>query len=398
MKAELTPFQLFLAMFALSVGGFAMGTAEFSIMGLLPEMANELGVTIPQAGQAISSYAVGVLIGAPLLAVLLWKLPKRAILIFLVLFCFVGNLLTALVETHQQLRWLRFMSGFPHGVYFGIAALVAASLAPTGQRARYVGFVMIGLTIAAVMGVPIVTWFGQTFGWRSAFQLVACLDLIVACLLVLFIPKIKTTPFPLTGQFECLKNPKIWMTLGIGAFGFGGMIGTFAYTKPTVMALAGMPETWIPFLFSAMGLGMLMGNVVGGFLADRHLMLSLRNVIFWVICVMIAYYFLIDHLYLAFVAVFLLGTYTAFGPALQVRLMDQASLQSQNLVAALHHSALNTANAIGPLLTGLLISMGYGWKSVILVGIGLALAALILWTFLFYGHDRSRVYSNENLS
>ena len=391
MNKQLSTFRLFLAIFALSLGGFAMGTAEFAIMGLLPEMADDLRVTVPQAGQAVSSYALGVLIGAPLLAILTWRLPKTAILIFLVLVCFVGNVLTSMVQSHTDLRWLRFLCGFPHGIYFGIAALIAASLAPHGQRARYVGFIMIGLTVAAVIGVPVVTWFGQSYGWRGAFQLVAYVDLFVAFLLFVFIPKLPKEKALLKTQFNFLKDKRIWMTLGIGAFGFGGMIGTFAYAKPTVMALAGMPESWIPFLFSAMGCGMLIGSVVGGALADRHIMLSLRNIIFWVISVMITYYFLIDHLYLSFLAVFLLGTYTAFVPTLQVRLIDIAPSESQNLVAALHHSALNTANAIGPFLSGLLISFGYGWKSVILVGIGLALIALVLWTALFYSNNKSHV-------
>ena len=363
-------------MFALGVGGFAIGTGEFVIMGLLPEVATDIAVSIPQAGHVISAYALGVVIGAPVLAVMAAGWHRRALLIALMAVFAAGNFASALAPGYLSLNLLRFATGLPHGTYFGVAALVAAALAPPDRRARAVGLVMLGLTGATLVGVPIAAWLWQVFGWRAAFVFVGVIALAAVLLLRRDIPDIA----PAAGaspwrELGALKRKQVWFTLGIGAIGFGGMFAVFSYIKPTLLEVAGLPLAGVPFVLALFGLGMVAGNLVGARLADKSLMRTIGGLLLWSMLVLSLFPFAAHHVVTASIAVFLLGTIVAIAPALQIRLMDVAG-DAQTLAAALNHSAFNTANAIGAWLGGVAISAGLGWTSTGWVGALLAVAGL----------------------
>jgi DHA1 family inner membrane transport protein len=366
-------------MWALGVGGFAIGTGEFVIMGLLPEVARELDITIPQAGHVISAYAMGVVIGAPVLAVLTARWARRALLMTLMAVFAFGNFASALAPDALSLNLLRFLAGMPHGTYFGVAALVAAALAPPGQRARAVGLVMLGLTVATLLGVPLAAWLGQLFGWRAAFGRGGAIALLGVALIRVWVPDL---PAPAGAspmrELGALRRKQVWLTLGIGAIGFGGMFSVFSYVKPTLLAVAGLPLGGVPFVLALFGVGMVLGNLVGARLADRALMRTIGGLLAWSAVVLAVYTFAAQHVATAAVNVLLVGTIVAIGPALQIRLMDVAG-DAQALAAALNHSAFNLANALGAWLGGVAISAGLGWTSTGWVGALLALAGLAVF-------------------
>ena len=367
------------AVVALGVGGFAIGTGEFVIMGLLPEVARNLGVSIPEAGHVISAYALGVVIGAPVLAVLAAGWHRRTLLIALMGAYALGNFASAMAPGYLSLNGLRFLSGLPHGTYFGVAALVAAALAPTGQRARAVGLVMLGLTGATLFGVPIAAWLGQTFGWRAAFVFVGLIAVLAMWLLRRGIPDMPAASgaSPMR-ELDALRRGQVWLTLGIGAIGFGGMFSVFSYIKPTLTEVAGLPLTGVPFVLALFGVGMVTGNLVGSRLADKNLMRTIGGLLVWSIFIMVLFVFAAQYIVTAAIATFLLGTIVAIAPALQIRLMDVAG-EAQTLAAALNHSAFNTANALGAYLGGMAISAGFGWTSTGWVGAMLGVAGMVVF-------------------
>ncbi|WP_404976905.1 MULTISPECIES: MFS transporter [unclassified Acidovorax] len=364
------------AVLALGVGGFSIGTGEFVIMGLLPEVAQDIGVTIPQAGHVISAYALGVVVGAPVLAVLAAGWGRRALLMALMAVYALGNFATALAPGYQSLAAMRLLTGLPHGTYFGVAALVAASLAPPGQRARAVGLVMLGLTSATLVGVPIAATLGQYFGWRAAFVFVGVVALAAVALVRVGVPHVPAPrdASPLR-ELGALKRKQVWLTLGIGAIGFGGMFAVFSYIKPTLTEVAGLPLGGVPFVLALFGLGMVAGNLVGSRMADKALMRTIGQLLAWSVAVLIFFVFAAHHVVTAALATFLLGTVVAIGPALQIRLMDVAG-DAQTLAAALNHSAFNAANALGAWLGGMAIAAGLGWTSTGWVGAILGVAGL----------------------
>ena len=379
------------AVIALGVGGFAIGTGEFVIMGLLPEVARDIGVTIPQAGHVISAYALGVVIGAPVLAVLAAGWRRRLLLITLMVIFALGNFATALAPGYLSLNLLRFITGLPHGTYFGVAALVAASLAPQGQRARAVGLVMLGLTGATLLGVPIAAWLGQVFGWRAAFVFVGIVALIAVVLLRRDVPDLA----PASGaspmrELDALKRKQVWLTLGIAAVGFGGMFSVFSYIKPTLLEVTGLPLSGVPLVLALFGLGMVLGNLVGSRLADKALMPTIGYMLVYAAVVLTLFTFAAHHVVTAGIAVLLIGTTVAIGPALQIRLMDVAG-DAQTLAAALNHSAFNAANALGAWLGGVAITAGLGWTSTGWVGALLALGGLAIFGFSLTSERRREV-------
>jgi DHA1 family inner membrane transport protein len=358
---------------ALAIGAFAIGTGEFAAMGFLPSVADGLGVTIPEAGRSISAYALGVVVGAPLIAVLGAKLSRRALLLVLMSLFAAGNLASALAPNFVSLLGLRFASGLPHGAYFGVAALVAAGMAGPAGRARAVGRVMLGLTVATVVGTPVATWAGQALGWRTGFALVTF------ALLTLCVPR--DPPARGAGplrELGALKEPQVWLTLAIAAVGFGGMFAVFSYVTPTLVHVAGIPEQAVPFVICVFGAGMVTGNVVGPRFADRALLPTIGWALVWNAAVLALFSVAVHNAWTAVPATFLVGTMFAAGPALQTRLMDVGK-EAQVLVAALNHSAFNVANALGAWLGGVAIAGGYGWASTGFLGAALALGGIAVF-------------------
>lgn len=382
--------RLLRAVFALGVGGFSIGTGEFVIMGLLPEVARDIGASIPQAGHVISAYALGVVIGAPALAVLAARWGRRALLIALMAAYALGNFGSALAPGYVSLNVLRFLSGLPHGTYFGVAALVAASLAPPGKRASAVGLVMLGLTGATLAGVPIASALGQHFGWRAAFVFVGAIAVAAVALIRHGVPHVPADPqaSPVR-ELQALRNKHVLLTLGIAAIGFGGMFSVFSYIKPTLTEVSGLSVAKVPLVLALFGAGMVAGNLLGARLADRSLMKTIGGLLVWSVVVLVAFVFAAQHVATAAVATFLIGTVVAIGPALQIRLMDVAG-DAQALAAALNHSAFNLANALGAWLGGVAISAGLGWTSTGWVGALLGVAGLGVFALAVRAERRDR--------
>lgn len=366
-----------LATIALGVGAFAIGTTEFVTMGLLPEIATGVGVTIPQAGHVISTYALGVVVGAPTIAVYGARLPRRALLVGLIAVFAAGNAASALVSGYGLLAGARFLSGLPHGAYLGVAALVAAALVEPGRRGRAVSATMLGLPVANVAGVPAATWLGQNVGWRSAYWAVALIGLLTAALIVTFVPS-SPGDRGATGRRElrAFAEPQVWYTLLIGAVGFGGMFAMYSYIAPTVTDLTGLPSSAVPWFLLAFGIGGTVGTVVAGRMADWSIMRSLVVGSVGMGATLAAFTVTAQQAAAALATVFLaaaLGSVLVVN--LQMRLMQVAG-DAQTLGAALNHASLNAANALGAWLGGLVLAAGWGLTAPSWVGVGLSAAGL----------------------
>jgi DHA1 family inner membrane transport protein len=368
-----------LVLFALAMGGFAIGTTEFAAMSLLPFFSVGLGIDEPMAGHVISAYALGVVVGAPIIAVLAAKVTRRTLLIGLMVVFAVANLMSALAPTYGWMLAFRFLSGLPHGAYFGVASLVAASLSPPNRRAQSVARVMLGLTIATILGVPAANLMGQALGWRWGFAIVALLALLTVLLVALFAPRDTLQPgaSPLR-ELGALKRRQVWLTLGIGAIGFGGMFAVYTYVASTLMEVTQVQPHIVPLVLCVFGVGLTAGTLFGGWAADRALMPSIGGMLLWSAASLALFPFAAGNIWAVSAVIFLIGCGGGLGTMLQTRLMDVAD-DAQTLAAALNHSAFNTANALGPWLGGMAIAAGYGWTSTGWVGTALALAGFLIW-------------------
>ncbi|MBW6530188.1 MFS transporter [Sphingomonas sp. RRHST34] len=361
---------------SLAVGGFAIGTTEFATMSLLPDMARSLHVDAPTAGHVISAYALGVVVGAPTLAVLGARMARRTLLIALMTLFALGNALSAIAPSYPTMMLARFLAGLPHGTYFGIAMLVAASLVDQGKRTQAVARVMLGLTVATIIGVPLANFMGQLIGWRSCFVVVAGLAGLTAALVAAFAPRDRGDPAasPLR-ELGALRRAQVWLTLGIGAIGFGGLFAVYTYLADTMAAVTQVGPRMVPFALMTFGVGMTLGNIVVPRFADRALLPTAAAVLVWALVALLLWPLAAPQLWSVLVAMFAIGVSGALGSVLQTRLMDVAG-DAQALAAALNHSAFNTANALGPWLGGMVIAAGYGWTSTGYVGAALAVCGL----------------------
>ena len=385
------PLRLTLALLALAMGGFAIGTTEFVSMGLLPQLAAGVGVSIPTAGHLISAYAVGVVVGAPLIAVLGARLPRRELLVGLMAVFLAGNAASALAVDFGTLTASRFLAGLPHGAYFGVASLVAADMVAPARRGRAVSKVMLGLAVANVVGVPAATWLGQQAGWRSAYWLVSALAALTAVLVLWLVPHVRANRAASgRGELAALKDPQVLLTLGAGAIGFGGMFAMYTFIAPTVTEVAGLGEGRVPLYLLAFGLGMVLGTGLGGRLADwsvfRSMLLgSLAMGLSLVAFSWTAQWFL-PGLLTAFVTSV---TSSVLVVGLQMRLMQVAG-NAQTIGAAMNHASLNIANALGAWLGGVVVAAGFGYTAPSWVGAGLALAGLLVLIASANLHRRTR--------
>jgi DHA1 family inner membrane transport protein len=376
------PVVRWLAVVALALGGFGIGTTEFVAMGLLPEIAQGFGVSEPTAGHVISAYALGVVVGAPLIAAVTARMGRRKLLLVLMAVFTVGNLASMLAPSYDTLIAARFFAGLPHGAYFGVAALAAAHLMGPQNRAKAVAHVLTGLTVATVLGVPMASWLGQLLGWRAAFGLVVGIGIVTLTALWFWLPfqlSLMRATSPLT-ELGALRRSQVWLALLVGMIGFGGMFAVYTYITTTMTDVAGMPRALIPVALMVFGLGMFFGNLVGGRLADRSvvraLYLSLGS-----LCAVLALFVVASHnVWTALLVLFGIGlTGSAVGPALQTRLMDVAH-DAQTLAAALNHSALNIGNAAGAWVGGLVIAAGLGYTAPAAAGSLLAFAGIAVLT------------------
>lgn len=380
-----------LAVLALATGGFAIGTTEFVTMGLLPQIADGVDVSIPTSGHVISAYALGVVVGAPLLAFLGARLPRRGLLLALMAAFAVGNGLSALAGSYELLTAARFLSGLPHGAYFGVASLVAAQLAAPGRKGRAVALVMLGLSVANVIGVPAATWMGQNLGWRSAYVAVAVLGLITIAMVRAYVPELPADANA-SGRRElaAFSRVQVWLTLLAGAIGFGGMFAVYSYISPTVTDVGHLREPAVPVFLLMFGLGMTFGTWLAGELADWSVFGSLLGSALGMAVVLLLFAAVTPHGWWALPLAFAISAISSVLVVnLQLRLMEVAG-DAQTLGAAMNHASLNVANALGAWLGGLVIAAGWGYRSPALVGVALSVGGFLVLVLAFLLHARTR--------
>ena len=366
-------------LFALAMGSFAIGTTEFATMSLLPYFSKDLHIDPATAGHVISAYALGVVVGAPTIAVLAARLSRKFLLIMLMLVFGLANGLSALAPDYHWMLFFRFVSGLPHGAYFGVASLVGASIVPVEKRAQAVARIMLGLTIATVIGVPAANWMGQVIGWRAGFGLVAALSALTMLLVWLFAPK---QPRDLDAhpmrELGALKRGQVWLTLGIGAIGFGGMFAVYTYVASTLLTVTHVTAGFVPVVLCIFGLGMTAGTLFCGWAADKAQMPAIGLCLLWSALWLGVYPFAAHNVWAISLVVFMIGGGGGLGIMLQTRLMDVAG-DAQTMAAALNHSAFNFANALGPFLAGMVIARGAAFNETGFVGVALALGGFAIW-------------------
>lgn len=346
-----------LSLLCLTIGAFAIGMTEFIIMGLLPNVATDLNVSIPQAGQLITGYALGVAVGAPILTVFTHKIPQKKLLVLLMCIFIIGNALSVIAPTYGLLISARILTAFAHGTFLGVGSIMATRLVAPERRAGAVSVVLAGLTIANIIGVPFGTFIGQQLGWRSSFGAITILGIISLMGIIRFIPVIaQGPPANLGQQFRNLVRPQVLLVLLIGALGCGSLFTVFTYITPMLVDISGFAEqsvTWILVLF---GFGVTLGNLVGGRLADWKLMPSLI-VNFGILAVLLAALTItLENPYLAVITIFFWGV-AAFGimPGLQIRIMNMTR-EAPLLATTSSHSAFNLGNAAGAYMGGYAIT------------------------------------------
>jgi len=376
------------ALLSLAIGSFGIGMTEFVVMGLLPNIAADLLPSVwassqeealSQAGWLISLYALGVVIGAPTIAGFVARYPRHRVMIVLALALTVFNALTVVLPTFELVGVSRFLAGLPHGAYFGIGALVAADVMGPGNRAKGVAFILTGLTVANVVGVPLGTFLGQEWGWRAAFAVVALVFALATVFIALFVPAHPGNPGrTMRAELGVFRIGQVWFTLGVGAIGFGGFFAVYSYIAPLVTEVAGSPDWVVPIVLVLMGLGMTGGNLVGGHLADidlrRTLLLGLAAMAVVFALLAVLSFWIVS---LSLVVVLVGFVSSVLSPTIQTRLMDVAG-DNQSIAAAMNHSALNVGNSLGAFLGGIVIAIGWGFTAPAWTGAVLAVAGLLI--------------------
>ncbi|WP_294285016.1 MFS transporter [uncultured Chryseobacterium sp.] len=364
----------------LAIGGLGIGTTEFTIMGLLPDMARSLQISIPEAGHLISAYAFGVVVGAPLLIGYSVKFPPKKVLIALMIIFTIFNALSAVAPDYTTMMIIRFLSGLPHGAFFGVGTVVATRMAAKGKEAFYISLMFTGLTIANLAMVPLVTYIGHTFHWRWYFAIVSVIGLLALLFLKLWLPVLETnqdTRF--MEEMKFLKRKQAWLVLMITAIGFGGLFTWFSYITPLMTIVSGIKESQMAYVMILAGAGMVVGNLVGGYLSDRLnpektcvllmtlMMVSLGGV-----------FFFSEYTIVSLVLTFICGALSMSVAAPINIMMMKAAPKSEMMAAAFMQAAFNCANAMGAFLGGIPLQKGYSYNYPSLVGVGMTLIGLVI--------------------
>ena len=378
-STHLSGRQLFLAVVALAMGGFGIGTTEFTIMGLLQEGAADLGVSNAQMGLLISAYALGVVVGAPILTALGARVARKTMVLWLMAFFTLANLGSLFAANYEWMLVSRFLAGLPHGAYFGIAAILAGTLVPASMRGRAIAWVMMGLAVANVIGVPVVTFLGQNLGWRWMFAVVGLVGALTWVAIRMFVPFSPAHQgASIRRELSALRSGQVWMAMLTGIVGFGGFFAVYSYISPILTDVTGLPISAVPLVLGLYGVGMVVGSLIGGRLADWSVLGAIYVATTAMVVVMTVFGLVSTHAVPALILVFILGgTGSLLIPALQALLMDSAP-HAQSLAASLNHSALNVANALGAALGAAVITAGLGYRAPSFLGAGLALIGLLL--------------------
>ncbi len=379
-KPDTSPQSAALALLALSLGSFCIGTTEFASMGILPLIVQDLRVSIPSAGHAISAYAIGVVAGAPLLTMAGARLHRRPFLLMLFAMFIVGNVLSALAPSIEWLILARFLTGLPHGCYFGAGVVAGAHLVGKSRTGRAVSLILLGLTVANIIGAPAATFAGQMLGWRNTYLLVAFFGLIAFVCLWLWLPKSAALKGnALSQELHGLKTPKAWFLLSIIAIGTSSIFAVYTYIGPMVTDIAHMPSAMIPVALMTFGAGMTSGNLLGGYLADKY---QQKGIVIGFCCVLITlaiFGLTASSPWMLLVCMFAIAFSSMLVvPSMQVQIMFSAP-QAPTLMGALTHAAFNAANALGAWLGGVTIAAGLGLVSPIWAGATMTLTGLAIF-------------------
>ncbi|WP_338498587.1 MFS transporter [Streptomyces sp. SJL17-4] len=372
-----------LALLALAVGAFGIGTTEFVVMGLLPEIAGDYGVSIPTAGLLVTGYALGVVVGAPLLTVLGSKVSRKRMLMLLMGLFVVGNILSAIAPSFGVMVTGRVIASLAHGSFFGIGSVVAAGLVAPDKKAGAIATMFTGLTVANIVGVPLGTFIGQAVGWRTTFAVVAALGVVGLLGIAKLVPAM---PRPegahVRRELKAFRNPQVLLAMAMTVLGFGGVFAAITYIAPMMTEVAGYSDGAVTWLLVLFGVGMFLGNLIGGRYADRALMPLLYAALGGLAVVLALFTVLAHDKVLAAIAILLVGALGfATVPPLQKRVLDQAH-GAPTLASAVNIGAFNLGNALAAWLGGLVIAAGLGYTAPNWVGAALAAAALglALWS------------------
>lgn len=379
-----------IAIAALAVSAFAIGTTEFVIMGLLPQLAADFSVSVPGAGLLVTGYALGVAVGAPLLAALTGRIPRKTLLLALMALFTIGNILCAIAPTYGLMMAARVVTSFTHGSFFGVGSVVAAGLVAPDKRAGAVALMFTGLTIANILGVPFGKLLGDIYGWRSTFWAVSLLGILSMIAIALLVPKIaKVEDSNFFRELRVAVKPSVLLALLTTVFGFAGVFAAFTYVAPLLLDVTGTTQTMVTVALVLFGIGVTIGNMLGGKVADRSLMPGLMGILALLIVVLVAQYLFATSLVPTLVLVTLVGVFGfATVPGLQTRVLDKAA-DAAALAATLNIGAFNLGNAIGAWVGGVVIDQGFGIAATSLGGAGLALIGLGA-TALGYLGDRAQ--------
>lgn len=373
------PANFTLVILSLALGAFAIGTSEFAAMGLLPWFSADLGLTEAQAGHVISAYAFGVVVGAPITTLLGARLPRRRYLAALIAAYGVLNILAAVLPGYSTLVWMRFLAGLPHGGFLGVGMLYAADALPREKRAKGVTQVLLGLTVANIVGVPIAGIMGDVLGWRSGFALPGVLALIAAVLILKLAPRAGVDPNarPMA-ELKALGNPSVLLTLLVGTIGCGGLFAVYAFLSQAMLETTTPPVWAVPVMLSAFGIGSTLGSILAARMTIRlgPINTSARLFLFMMVAQAFAIWAVGSWQAMIASAMFLGLSSGVFVP-LQTRLMDIAG-NAQSMAAAMNHAAFNAANGLGPLVAGWALDAGWGWRSSGVVAIGFSICGLLM--------------------
>ncbi|WP_312355875.1 MFS transporter [Empedobacter sp.] len=373
------------SLLALAMGGLAIGMTEFSMMGVLEDFAKDLNISIPTAGNFISMYAMGVMVGAPTLIMATSKYSPKKVLIFFMLLFTIFNSLFVIAPSYNTLLIARFMSGLPHGAFFGVGSVVAAQLATKGKEAQAISIMFAGLTFANLVGVPLGTKLGQVFSWRLTFGIIASLGLITMLAISLWVPNLKNTnKGSLVEQLSFFKKWEAWVLIVMISIGTSGLFAWISYISPLMTNVADLPKTKVPIIMTLIGLGMFVGNFIGGKLADtmspnKAAIISFASM---AICLVIVYF--TSHIQImAYIMSFITGLIAfTIGSPIQMMLINNGK-GSETLAAAAGQASFNIGNALGAFLGGIPIAMGLGfnsqlWVGFIMASVGSIIAAIFL--------------------
>lgn len=405
---SLSPVRVRLALIALALGGFGIGSTEFVVMGLLSNISADLlpdlwasdpEGAIGRSGLLISAYALGVVVGAPLIAALAARMPRKRLLLILLVAFTLGNLASALLPTFEWVLAARFVAALPHGAYFGVASLVAANLLGPGKRGQGIAFVLGGLTVATLAGVPLITAVGQAAGWRASYLFVTAIFALTVVAVQLAVPAQPGNPnASVASELSLFRRSAVWLTLAMGAIGFGGFFAVYSYVDPLTTEVARLPLSAVPLLLIVIGAGMTIGNFVGGWAADQNLRLTMYLGFALLLASLLGAALFATSPIILGVCLFLLGASSSgLSPTIQTRLLDVAG-ESQTLASALNHASLNLGNSLGAYLGGVVITAGLGYASTAWVGIVLASLGLVIAIYALQIHRTAKIEHTQPIA